>query len=198
MNEDKRKIKPETLEILRTTILNMFTEGLYHEVGIREICTSAKVSPKTIYKYFGNKDTLLLSCLEKDFNELYEQVLEATKNKTDPLEKAKIFSLVSAQFYAQRPAIARITFQNIPTIYWIKKQAKGLFQYQDLLMNILNDNIQSGNFSNIQNEELLYDIFSGSFNRIMLRWVGNNFTDDIIKQITEFTDVISLINTQSS
>ena len=65
-------------------------------------------------------------------------------------------------------------------------------------MNILNDNIQSGNFSNIQNEELLYDIFSGSFNRIMLRWVGNNFTDDIIKQITEFTDVISLINTQSS
>ena len=55
---DGRLIKPETLTLLRNTILECFAQGQFHQVGIREICQKARVSPQTVYKYFGNKEGL--------------------------------------------------------------------------------------------------------------------------------------------
>jgi AcrR family transcriptional regulator len=191
--DDKRKIKPATLEVLRTTILEIFSDGLYHEAGIRDICLRAKVSPKTVYKYFGNKEMLLLSCLEADYNQLYQQVLSAVNNQSDPLLQAKCFALESAKFYVQRPTIARITFQNIPNVYWLKKRATGLEDYHGLLLSILKRNLAAGNFSQSNNINLLFDIFTGSFNRIMLRWVSHDFSDDIVQQSEELIGIISRI-----
>ena len=66
---DKRTLAPEALENLRKTVIELFANGLFHEVGIREIASKAKVSPQTIYKYFGNKDELIFACIEPDLKE---------------------------------------------------------------------------------------------------------------------------------
>ena len=55
MTTDKRKISPDALERLRTTVIELFAEGLFHQIGMREIASRAGVGLQTIYKYFGNK-----------------------------------------------------------------------------------------------------------------------------------------------
>ncbi len=55
---DRRKISADALERLRATVVELFASGLFHEVGMREIARTAQVSPKTIYKYFGDKERL--------------------------------------------------------------------------------------------------------------------------------------------
>ena len=67
---DKRLIAPEAIEKLRKTVLALFADNHFHEVGIRDICKQAGVSQKTIYKYFGNKEQLLLACIEQDLQTL--------------------------------------------------------------------------------------------------------------------------------
>ncbi len=190
MAEDKRKIKQETLEKLRKTILAIFSNGEYHEAGIREICKRAKVSPQTIYKYFGNKEMLLISCMEGDLNRLFDHVLTALPEASNPLEKLQLFASTSAEFYAAEPEVSRIIFQNIPNIYWVKRRSSSLEKYQSLLMNLLVEAKKEGHFTKQQDLNLVFDIFSGAFNRMMLRWVSEDFSGDIVKQGKDLSTMI--------
>ncbi len=57
-------------------------------------------------------------------------------------------------------------------------------------MSIINSAKAQQLFSNNVDSQLLFDIFSGSFNRTMLRWVNANFTTDIVSQSRAMAGII--------
>lgn len=62
-------------EHLINTSLNLFNQSGYHGVGIDLILKEAKVSKKTMYKYFRSKQELIVAVLEKQDSELRSQLM---------------------------------------------------------------------------------------------------------------------------
>ena len=66
--------------------LNLFNQYGYHGVGIDLILKDAKVSKKTMYKYFRSKQELIVAVLEKQDSLLRSQLI----NEVDDSEKVAL------------------------------------------------------------------------------------------------------------
>ncbi len=165
--QDKRLISSQALEKLRNVLVTLFSEAMFHEVGIRDICTQAKVSPKTVYKYFGNKEQLLAACVEQDLQDLADLTAEEVAKADSIQEKIRAQIDVILSFYQQRPAVARMVFLNIPVAYWLQSSSPAHYQHRQigrevyqlaLEQNILNPNVSS---------EAVSEMIAGGINRVI-------------------------------
>jgi AcrR family transcriptional regulator len=67
------KLKEKEREKRRTLILeaatHLFSTKNFSEIGMRDIAEEAGISPASIYRYFPNRDAILLEVLGQDINE---------------------------------------------------------------------------------------------------------------------------------
>jgi AcrR family transcriptional regulator len=123
MPADQRLIDPQALEKLRLTVIDLFAQGLFQHIGMREIAKRAKVGLATIYKYFGNKDELVFACIHQDLEHL-SHLLKVAYDETETLSseqqiKACLKEMVT--FYLDHRQIAEIVYLNIPTRVWVSE-----------------------------------------------------------------------------
>lgn len=168
---DRRTINPATLEKLRTTILDLFASALYQDVGIRTICERAKVSPQTVYKYFGNKEEILYACIKSDMDGLNAAMLEAARGQDSLPEQIRALLAVWCDFYFENPGIARIVFLNIPQAYWVGER-----QFvQSALHRVLFDQLHQGQMEGVAWDgiaaDMLNEMMMGAGHRLMIRWL---------------------------
>lgn len=168
---DNRLIKPEVLKRLKNTIIECFSKGQFHEVGLREICKLAKVSPNTIYKYCGTKENLLYFCVKEDMECLTDSVIKALKNPQDLRGYIQTFSDVWFGYYQNNPAIARIVFLNIPQAYWMSSQYFLQKELVSFLQTLLLSLQKQGEITQKINVVHSLDMIIGSVNRILTRWL---------------------------
>lgn len=168
---DGRVIRPEALERLRATIVEHFSRAEFHEVGIREICRHAGVGPQTVYKYFGTKEELLLACVEEDLARLGDEAVAAGERAGDDVRAIleAMFDVVF-RFYAAHPAIARIVFLNLPTVYWIKRRSAGHGRFYDGVERLIVRGQRAGRIRRDAPPEVLRDWVAGGANRTLQRW----------------------------
>ena len=171
---DGRTINAGTLEKLRTTILGLFAEALYQDVGIRTICERAKVSTQTVYKYFGNKEEILYACIKQDLDELNTSIIEAASEQKSRADQVRAALETWCNFYFANPSIARIVFLNIPQAYWVGER-----QFvQSALHNALNQQVtegqQAGELWDTVPAELLNEMAIGAGHRLMIRWLTSD------------------------
>lgn len=179
MSKDKRKLAEDTLEALRHTIIEHFSGGQFHEVGIRDICQHAKVSPKTVYKYFGSKEDLLLACIETDLNNLTLRAESMLASLEDP--RQRLHALVEAQlgFYAENPTIARIVFLNLPVAYWVSQQSEAQTRFQIISLHEISEAQRQGIIIPDIAPRMVQDITSGAVNRLITRWLLDGCVEDL-------------------
>jgi AcrR family transcriptional regulator len=118
---DKRQLSDEKKEEIRLIIIGLFADSLYQDVGIRDICARAGVTPKTIYKHFGNKNALLISAISPDMKRLNLALAHAAHTATTLSDKLEAVSHAFFKFYFENIAVARIMFLNIPSAYLVSK-----------------------------------------------------------------------------
>ncbi len=120
---DRRQLTENKREKIRQVIIDLFADALFHDVGIRDICSLAEVTPKTIYKHFGNKETLLISAIEPDMAAL-TKAMEAAADRPGPVvERLEAVNRAFFSFYFANVAVARIVFLNIPSAYFVSQPA---------------------------------------------------------------------------
>ena len=120
---DQRLIDPQALEKLRLTVIDLFAQGLFQHIGMREIAKRAKVGLATIYKYFGSKDELVFACIHQDLEHL-SQLLTAVNDESKNLssgQQIKSCLNVMVTFYLEHRQIAEIVYLNIPTRLWVSE-----------------------------------------------------------------------------
>lgn len=164
---DRRRISGENLDQLRRIVLDLFAVDAFHRTGIRRICQRAGVSPQTVYKYLGNKDGLLLACVEPLFEQLNEETRAAVEASSS--DQALITGITETffAFYAKHQATARIVFLNLPARYWVERESAAQADYQQLILQLLHMR-----FSHVSSRpEHLLDAILGSGNRMMVRWL---------------------------
>ena len=168
---DNRLIKPEVIDKLKSTLIECFSKGQFHEVGLREICRLAKVSPNTIYKYCGTKENLLYFCIKEDMDTLNQSIIDSLQGNVTFRARIQAFADVWFAYYQANPAIARIVFLNIPQAYWMSPQyymQKDLIAFlQEFLSGMQNDGLIKAQL----NIPHALDMIIGSANRIAIRWL---------------------------
>lgn len=193
LTHDARRIQPDDLERLRRTVIGHFAEDMHHRVRIRAICEEARVSTKTVYKYFGSKEALLLACIEPDLQALTDRA-EAMAREADTPTDA-LFALGAAQFsfYAARPAVARIVFLNLPAAYWIEQVSPAQTAFQALLDRVLRAAREHGAITLPPGAsgELVRDIVNGAAYRVITRWLLDGSREDLVTRGRRFAEVIA-------
>ena len=169
-SDDKRFIAKKSLEKLRMTIIELFSEGLYHEVGIREICKRAKVSPHTIYKYFGSKEELLYATIKEDMDLLTESLISSASAKETLEEKIVVFVETFFSFYYENPAIAKIVFLNIPASYWVDETKFIQRGYHDYIRDLITQGQEVGLIQPLD-PQILMEIIMGGASRLIVKWL---------------------------
>lgn len=190
MSKDQRVIKPDALNKLRRTIIELFADGQFHEVGIRQICVKAKVSPQTVYKYFGNKDSLLMACMEDDIRALCEKCSKAINEAEDPEQGMINFCRTFFQHYSENPMYARILYLNLPHRYWLNHSSPSRDAMAMQLLQLVMTGQQNGVFNADVNPVTVIDIITGAGNRIIARWLINGEQGPLIEQADAYIKFI--------
>lgn len=177
---DGRLIKPETLTLLRNTILECFAQGQFHQVGIREICQKARVSPQTVYKYFGNKESLLTACIEQDMLELSQLMTSAAQTSNDPLLRLSAVTEAFFGFYETRPQVAALIYLNVPLAHWVNQMSLGQQRGLGVLLEVFGHAQQQGLIANWVNIKFLVEMCAGSVQRIVVGWLAEDCPDDLL------------------
>lgn len=192
---DLRRIQPADLERLRRTVIAHFAEHMHHRVGMRAICEDARVSSKTVYKYFGSKEALLLACIEPDLRALTERAEALATAASTPTEA--LFALGAAQFmfYAEHPAVARIVFLNLPAAYWLEQVSPAQTAFQALLERTLRAAVEEGSLRLPPGAswDLARDIVNGAAYRIIVRWLLDGSRADLVALGATFATVIARV-----
>lgn len=187
-NKDKRYLAEESLEKLRNTIIGLFSEGLYHQVGIREICKQAGVSPHTVYKYFGSKEDLLYASIAKDMQVLASEITDVAAQGLSFKLKLTASSRAFFDFYRRNPAIAKIVFLNIPISYWVDRNKYVQNRYKNYILLMIQEG-QKNKAIAAHDPEFLLEMVMGAAYRLIVKWLVDENCDFEI-MVKTFNDVV--------
>ena len=171
---DGRSLSEETRERIRRAIVGLFSEGLFHDVGIRDICRRTGVAPKTIYKYFGNKEELLLTAIEPDLRRLTNEMEQAASGTGEPAERLAAVAHAFVSFYFRNLPIARIVFLNIPAAYFVAQPAFVQSRQLDVLERLIQEGQAGGSIRSDVTATELVEALAGISMRTMIRWLSTN------------------------
>lgn len=104
----------DTQEALRTAAIDaacsLFRRGGYEAVSMRKVAAKVGCSAGALYRYFPNKQNLLLYVWEDDMRYVAEYIRGATDGISSPVDKVRQTLLSYLRYWKQNPANFRILF----------------------------------------------------------------------------------------
>lgn len=166
---DRRQLTDSKREKIRQVIISLFADALFHDVGIRDICTRAEVTPKTIYKHFGNKETLLISAIAPDMARLTQDMEDAATGLGSTTDRLEAVTRAFISFYFDNLPVARIVFLNIPSAYFVSQPAFIQRGQLDVMANLIREGQQEGSIRKDVEASELVEAVAGIAMRSMFR-----------------------------
>ena len=85
--ELKEREREKRRELILEAATNLFSSRNFSEIGMRDIAEEAGISPASIYRYFPNRDAILLEVLGQDINEGRLRQLKRLEQGASSLEE---------------------------------------------------------------------------------------------------------------
>ena len=174
-------IRPETQECvpkadkagrILESALNVFAAKGFQHATVQEISKSATVSEGTIYEYFNNKEDLLFSILERQFQNNLGLLDELFEVRT-PLRKLKRFMRYHFTIYLTQPAFVKVFL--LDAIYnpgfYTSNAYQPFKQYIEAVYEILDEGKKNGSIRPEINTRVFRNLFMGIFSHMALRWL---------------------------
>lgn len=110
--------KDKRARILKTAV-KLFGRKGYYGARMSEIATSAKVSPKTLYKYYASKKALFLAARDVALDDLYAEVV--SKIPGQPRDQDSLTIMKNAlksysDFIRQNRGLARVLAESVAMV----------------------------------------------------------------------------------
>jgi len=100
--------RPETQELIYQAAVRLFRERGYHATSVRDIAAAVGIQPATIYHYFGGKEALLFTIMERVLIHLLEAQQAAVESSNNPAEQLAEMVRVHVRIHCARPLEAFI------------------------------------------------------------------------------------------
>ena len=193
-------LKEAKINFVVEVTTNLFMQRSINDVTIKDIAVEAGVGEATIYRYFANKENIVLACvmmLQEDVGKHYFK-LDEGKSGYEKLEifynsYLDVFKTNPDYFYFIREFDAFMYTQN-PQI--LKSYEKGIDKYRSDFISAYELGIQDGSIAPIENIEVFYFSTTHSILELCKKLSINKALltqDKTLKKVAEIECLINLI-----
>ncbi|MDN5861939.1 MAG: TetR/AcrR family transcriptional regulator [Salinisphaera sp.] len=158
---------PQVRQRIEAAALELFSRREFHRVRLDEIAREARASLQTIYRYYGDKQTLLDACVLHWVNTLALRMTDhLTGIQTYKDRLRKVFWVV-LDFFEQHPKVARMIMGAVypgAMGHDVSGEQRAL---TDLFLKVLAEGREKGILSDEVSEVILLDYFYGVLARLI-------------------------------
>ncbi|MGD8229475.1 MAG: TetR/AcrR family transcriptional regulator [Desulfobacteraceae bacterium] len=170
----------------------IFAKKGFYQAKVSEIAKEAKVADGTIYLYFENKDSILISLFEEQMRRVLDNMREEVSKETDAVKKIEKFALNHLKLIEQNKDVAEIIQVEL------RQSSKFMKEYKNEkfaeYLNLIGDIIQEGQEKGIFKEDIIPGIakraFFGALDEMSRFWVLSSRRkydiETAAKQISEY------------
>ncbi len=151
----------------------IFAKKGFFQAKVSEIAKEAKVADGTIYLYFENKDSILISLFEEQMKRVLDDMREEISKETDAVKKIEKFALNHLKLIEQNKDVAEIIQVEL------RQSSKFMKEYKNEkfaeYLNLIGDIIQEGQKKGIFKKDIIPGIakraFFGALDEMSRFWV---------------------------
>ena len=170
----------------------IFAKKGFFQAKVSEIAKEAKVADGTIYLYFENKDSILISLFEEQMKRVLDNMREEISKETDPVKKIEKFALTHLKLIEQNKDVAEIIQVELRQSSKFMKEYKNekFAEYLNLIGDIIQEGQREGLFKNDIIPGIAKRAFFGALDEMSRFWVLSSRKkydiETAAKQISEY------------
>jgi len=172
---------------------NIFANKSIYNARITEIAKLAGVAEGTVYEYFGNKENLLSSILQRRLLVYVDDLTELFEIKK-PIQKLRRFTKhYFSIFFKERNFMKTFLMQGQFTRQFYKTEQRTLFlKFFTIIQEIIMEGISQRCFRSSVNPRVFRNMLIGTFTLLSLRWFVTypERNVDKMQKIDEVTDIL--------
>jgi AcrR family transcriptional regulator len=134
----------------------------FKKTTVDEISRDARISKKTLYENFKNKEDIFVSLFIREALTARKVILGKLRNIEDSLEKIGKFMLVSRDYFREEPFMVKVLQDDNGLYAPFLKNKYRIFVEEGILnifSDILQEGIEKGEFRNLDTHTASYIIF---------------------------------------
>jgi len=167
-----KRDKPKYKQIIDAAVI-VIAENGYHQAQVSKIAKQAGVADGTIYLYFKNKESILISLFEEKMGMFSEKIREEIAGNPDAV--SKLLTLVKTHFHEMsKDSNLAIVMQlevrqtNLDLRLRINEVLR---EYLHIIDSILNEGVKEGLFDDQLDIRLARQMIFGTIDEVMTHWV---------------------------
>ncbi len=165
------KLAPSTRARIETAVLDTFAGREFQKVSLIEIARSANVSLQTIYKYYGDKETLLFSSLDTWLSRLAKRMTDHLQGIDDYKERFRKVFWVALEFFQKNPDVALLIMSSVYLNTWRKYDTFRQPEFFNLFMQVIREGREQGVLNNEVDDHYIVDFVLGTCSRLITMWI---------------------------
>ncbi len=185
-------LEPSSHQRLEAAVMDIFSHVDFHEANMRDVAKRAGVSFSTIYKYYGSKEGLLFSFVDKKLKVLTERMVDHLQGIDNLKDKLRKVFWLQLDYYERNPDLGRIIFMTVPLVTWMQDETF----VQKKLISILMDTLRQGQKEGLLNPHVrtsvLLDFIYGLVQRSFFMWIYRGQKESLAGQSHQLFEMIWL------
>lgn len=169
------QIRPATLDKIEKSVITLYASGesevAADSVTMQSIAKHANVSLQTLYKYFGDKNTLIYVILDRVLSRLAARMIDHLSGIDSVKDRLRKTLWVMFDFVDHNPDAVLFFSTAIPVSHY---QHIAIYENKDLMeafLQVLSDGQQRGELNQNVSLKTLLDVFMGFITRLGLMHV---------------------------
>jgi TetR/AcrR family fatty acid metabolism transcriptional regulator len=170
----------------------IFAKKGFFQAKVSEIAKEAKVADGTIYLYFENKDSILISLFEEQMKRVLDDMRQEISKETDAVKKIEKFALNHLKLIEQNKDVAEIIQVELRQSSKFMKEYKNekFAEYLNLIEEIIKEGQEKGIFRKDVIPGIAKRAFFGALDEMSRFWVLSSRRkydiETAAKQISEY------------
>lgn len=185
-----RSANPETYHRLETAVMEVFSQSDFHKANIRDVAKAAGISFSTIYHYYGSKERLLFSFLDRWLGELTDRIVDHLQGIEDLREKMRKVFWVQLDYYERHPGLGRILFMTLPMKTWMADKTFQQKKMIDMYLGVLRQGQRQGVLNSSVRAGVLLDFMLGFVQRSFFMWISRGQTESLSAQANTLFELV--------
>ncbi len=165
------QLDPRTRVRIEQAVLDAFSVSEFHKVKLIDIARRANVSLQTIYKYYGDKETLLFSALETWLSKLAARMIDHLQGMEDYKERLRKLFWIVFDFFEKTPEVAQLIMSSIYLNTWRNSDTFRQPELMGVLMRLIGEGKTRGILTDEVDEKTILDIIIGTASRTVTMWI---------------------------
>jgi AcrR family transcriptional regulator len=170
-------------DLIIDSALNLFLEKNLSSVTIKDIALNIEVGEATIYRYFENKENIVILCAEKLEKKVYKEYFNLDKFNNG-FEKIKEFYMNYLYIFIKHPSYYRFinefdAFMLSKSGFDLNEYANIIDKFKDLFISAYNDGIKDNSIKEVNDIETIYYASSKALLELCKK---ESITVDIVRQ----------------